>query len=123
MLLGMQNVYDLCLLDSLYADFNQFDEFVQTHLSEFGASSDTEYRFSSVYSLDGGTYNNNQAMIQRAKGWVASANCSEVMYSDNSESALTQETLEKYSLIFKYTTLTHEEIPRNLFYDFLMWAK
>eukprot|EP01035_Chromulina_nebulosa_P028736 gene28736-37980_t len=118
----MQNVYDLCLLDSLYADFDQFDQFVQTHLSQFGTSY-KDYRFSSIYTLDGGTYYNNQAMIQRANGWVSAGNCSEVMYVDNGDYPFTQETLEKYSLVFKYSTLTHENIPRNLFYDFLMGAK
>ena len=58
---GVSQVEDLVLLDSLYADFSQFDAYVQNHLSVFGTG-EGEYRFTSMYTADGGTYDNNIAM-------------------------------------------------------------
>ena len=119
---GMDNVFDLCLFDSLYADFDQFDQFVQSHLPSFGVYY-SDYRFSSIYTLDGGTYQNNLAMIERAKEWTESANRTDVMIVDNNGVAnLTSQEVKTFSLIFKYTSLSHDDIPRNLFYEFLSWA-
>jgi hypothetical protein len=114
-------VKDLELLDSLYANFDEFDAFVQDNLCSFGVGV-SNYRFSSVYSADGGTYSNNQAMATRAEGWVKSANCSNpvAMMYDNSNSNLTVKDVSSFSLIFKYTTLEHNDIPRNMFLDLLL---
>ena len=114
-------VRDLCLFDSLYADFAHFDAFVQSNLASFGPGID-QFRFSSIYTLSGGTYNNNQAMEQRAVGWVAAANRTDAMLYDNTAKALTTEEISQFSLIFKFTSLSHEDVPRNFFYDFLLSA-
>lgn len=116
---GVASVRDLTLFDSLYADMVHFDAFVQDNLPAFGTTA-SEYRFSSVYTADGGTYSNNQAMAQRAAGWVATANRTEVMILDNSVGTLSLDTIGKFSLLFKYSSLTHDNIPRNMFYDFLV---
>jgi hypothetical protein len=116
-------VMELCLLDSLYADFQHFDDFVTSNLVSFGTATTSQYRFSSVYTIDGGTYNNNQAMAARAKGWVTSADCEDIYQLDNDSSQeLSATQLLDYSLLFKYTNLTHNDIPRNYFYDFLLTA-
>ena len=118
---GVPQVRDLCLLDSLYADFSHFDSFVQSNLASFGPGED-EFRFSSIYTLSGGTYNNNQAMEQRAAGWVTAANRTEVMLYDNTAKTLTAEEISKFSLIFKFSSFSHDDVPRNIFYDFLLSA-
>lgn len=121
---GMPNqVLDLCLLDSLYADFSQFDNFVVNHLASFGVGA-SQFRFSSVYTLDGGTYNNNMAMESRAKQWVIDGQCENVLYIDNSypQKELSNDVLSSYSLVFKYTSLSHNDVPRNYFHDFLVGA-
>ena len=61
-------------------------------------------------------------MIERATEWVTTSNCTEVMLVDNSEGKLSDSSIQNYSLIFKYTTLSHDDVPRNFFYDFLINA-
>jgi hypothetical protein len=118
---GVDATKDICLLDSLYADFDQFDQFVQENLMSFG-SSDLDYRFSSVYSSTGGTYQNNQAMAKRSYQWVVDANRTEIYLLDNSANDLTNKIIKEKSLLYKFTNLTHDDIPRNLFYTFLVGA-
>lgn len=117
-----KEVLDLTLLDSLYANFAQFDAYVESNLPDFGVEL-YEYRFSSVYSADGGTYSNNQAMAQRATGWVKSANCTNILLVDNTANKLTVGQVEAYSLLFKYSADSHNDIPRNMFYTFLVGGK
>jgi len=116
-------VKELCLLDSLYADFAHFDDFVTSNLANFGTTNDEEYRFSSVYTADGGTYQNNVDMATRAKEWVKNAQCPEVYEFDNDGSIdLSAAQIQQYSLLFKLSPLTHNDIPRVNFYDFLLSA-
>jgi hypothetical protein len=118
---GVDQVYELCLLDSLYSNFDQFDAFVQNNINQYGTSQN-DYRFSTVFSADGGTYDNNIAMENRAKEWVEDAARKEILYIDNSNASLSISAIQNFSLIFKYTDYEHEEIPRNMFYDFLIGA-
>lgn len=115
-------VKELCLLDSLYTDFAQFDAFVQLHLCELG-----KYRFSSVYTSDGGTYNNNVAMAQRVSTWLNAANSScvpdseAVLFVDNnSANQLSVQSISTHPLLFKLMGLSHNDIPRFSFHDFLV---
>ncbi len=123
---GSDKVRDLCLLDSLYANMEQFDAYVQDNLSHFGVGLD-DYRFSSVFSLQGGTYQNNIEMESRASSWVASAeddhlSSNNTLFVDNTDAALTILNIESHSLLFKYTTISHEDIPKEYFYEFLVGA-
>lgn len=120
---GMDGIVkDLVLFDSLYADFAHFDTFVQSNLEQFGSEKLTQFRFSSLYSLTAGTYDNNVAMANRAAGWVESATNPVAMLYDNTSRNLTIADIETYSLIFKFTTLEHNDIVRVHFYDFLVGA-
>ncbi len=116
---GVEQVREIVLLDSLYADFSQFDAFVQNNLEQFGTDP-SQYRFSSVFTVDGGTYQNNVAMEKRALGWVEAADMENILFIDNSESELSVQTIENYSLLFKLTSLDHNDVPRRMFYDFLI---
>lgn len=118
-----QKVMDLCLLDSLYANFDQFDAYVTNNLPEFGTNSTRQYRFTSVYTLNGGTYNNNLAMAARAKSWVDQAGTLDMYLLDNDCShEVTAAEISQYSLLYKYSNLSHNDIPRNYFYHFLLSA-
>lgn len=117
----VDQVYELCLLDSLYADFQQFDLFVTKNIQNFGLNRNN-YRFSSIFSLNGGTKENNENMAQRAILWTNDNNCSDILIFDESDKNNYINVIDEYSLIFKYTTLVHDDIPRKLFYDFLITA-
>jgi hypothetical protein len=119
---GLSNVVkELCLLDSLYADFDQFDDFVLSNLNNFGTTDDTQFRFSSLYTEE--TYDNNLDMAARAKGWVNEYNCPEVYDLDNDNSTdISAAQIQQYSLLFKFSPLSHNDIPRVNFYDFLLSA-
>lgn len=97
----------LCLLDSLYINFDQFDNFVESHFNEFELSK-TEYRFSLVFSLDGGKYANNLAVENRAAEWVSEARCDEVLLIDNDGcDLLGAGNISQFSPILKYANLSH----------------
>lgn len=117
----VNQIYELCLLDGLYADFQQFDLFVTKNIQNFGFNKNN-YRFSSIFSLNGGTKENNENMAKRAILWTNDNNCSNILILDESGRDDYIDVIDKYSLIFKYTTLEHDEIPRKLFYDFLITA-
>jgi hypothetical protein len=120
---GMDGVVkDLILLDSLYTNFDQFDAFVTDNLCNFGPGDD-QFRFSTVYTDDGGTMSNNVAMEKRAEAWVAGSTCvdSTILYNNPSFSvSLSQADIKSHSLVFSASSLTHNDIPRNMFYDFLV---
>jgi len=118
----LDTVKDLTLFDSLYANFDQFDSYVVNNLNNFGLTSQ-DFRFSSIFTEDGGTYKNNVDMEERASGWVDDANISSsILLIDNSLSNLNSTAIQSYSLLFKLVNLTHEEIPLKMFYDFLINA-
>ena len=116
-------VRELALLDSLYADFDQFDAFVEGNINSFGTGYDN-YRFTTLYTPDGGTMGNNVAMSQRAEGWVSAANCTNILWSDSAHAveSLSSDLLSKYSLVFQLTDLSHNDVPREFFYDILVGA-
>ena len=61
-------------------------------------------------------------MEARVMDWVKEAGCDEILYIDNTSAELSIYCINNFSLIFKYTAFEHEEIPRNMFYDFLVGA-
>ncbi len=120
---GVDQVYELSLLDSLYTNFDQFDAFVFDHLNAFGSTSFTQYRFSSLYTSDGGTLANNVAMEDRVKGWTSDANMDdELLVSHESHVFLNATTISRYSIIFKFVDMSHNDVPRQEFYEFLVGA-
>jgi len=115
----VNQVYELCLFDSLYADFQQFDAFVLNNIKSFGLNYNN-YRFSSIFSLNGGTKENNENMAKHAIIWTNDNNCSDILIIDESGEDDYVDLIHEYSLMFKYTTLLHDDIPKKLFYDFLI---
>ena len=117
-----KEVRDLVLLDSLYADFDQFDTFVKSHLPQFGVDPN-DFRFTSVCTETGGTYDNNIDMEERSETWISSTPESTATLLNDmnaSENLLSVAQIRNYSLIYKLSGYSHDDIPRNYFYQMLM---
>lgn len=116
-------IRDLVLLDSLYADFNQFDAYVESHLNVFGCDKQ-HYRFTSIYTTSGGTYTNNQNMEQRSETWLATSdNCTATLLYDNETNSpplLTIDEIKSFSLIYKLSSYSHDDTARNYLYQLLI---
>ena len=133
-------VKDLVLFDSLYANFDKFDGFVQSHIYSFGYLY-SQFRFSSLYTQSGGTYSNNQNMAARVKSMISMATAAgavdpdptdggiALLLLDNSSSTSANSNstvytqIQNYTAIFKLATCSHDDVPRNYFYAFLMYAE
>jgi len=115
-------VRDLILLDSLYADFQHFDDYVQSHLSVFGTGI-SDYRFTSVYTATGGTYDNNINMEKRSENWIATNPNSAATLLDDMNlqiPLLSVDQLLKYSLIYKLSSYSHDDVARNYLYQVMV---
>ncbi len=120
-------VKELSLLDSLYAGFDYFDSFIKSNISQFGADYD-KFRFSSLFTVSGGTYNNNQNMASRVSEWVAAAASSPpapsasipIYLLDNSgDDSIAAVEIFNSTALFKLTDYSHDELPRQYFYHFM----
>jgi len=107
---GGIDVSELYLLDSLYAEYDDFDAWVQQDPAGFGGTVPAR-RFASVYSQTAGTLVANQAMATRAKGWVSDA---AVLVDDRTTNTLSDGKLGK-GLVWKRSGLSHDGIPRYYF--------
>ncbi len=114
-------VKELVLFDSLYTNFAQFDSFVTTNLPLFGNGAE-QYRFSSLYTVSGGTANNNVAMAERANTWTDQSGQTQLLFFDNTLSVLPEDKVARYPLLFKLMNLTHDEIPQTMFREWLTQA-
>jgi hypothetical protein len=95
---------ELWLLDSLYGDTMEFDAWVMTDLADLTTLA---RRFADVYTTGGGTAANSQAMAARAKMWVDPS----VIVDDPTNGTLA-DTDYGHGLIFKYSALSHDDVPR-----------
>jgi hypothetical protein len=101
------------LLDSLYGDTTTFDAWVEGDEPAFAAP--FSRRFTSIYTLGGGTLANSQAMADRAARWFTDPG---VILDDRTTEALAPE-LYAHGLVFKRTSLAHDDVPRQLFQGLL----
>lgn len=102
---------ELYLLDSLYGRFDAFDGWVEDDHDELAVLPPVR-RFATVYTLDGGTRVNSQAMATRAAGWFAQTPAAIV--DDRTTSTWTAPTYA-HGLLFKRTGLSHDGVPRYYF--------
>lgn len=113
-------VKHLNLFDSLYADMSQFQQYIDNNLHSFGNNSES-FRFTSLYTIDGGTYNNNVKMAADEKKLVDAQQCPSIYYYDNQDNnELTADVMQQYSMIFKLSAYSHNDMPRNYFRQFLL---
>ena len=114
-------VLEVGLLDSLYGSEASFDAFVRAALTRrsLGPAAN-ETRFLSVYTDTGGTEANNRAMASRVAGWLAVANSSELMLDDDTPgTALPPAAVARIPVIFKRSSLSHDDTCRHFFSLFL----
>jgi len=106
-------VQELWLFDSLYGDFTDFDDWVNTELASF---STLQRRFADVYTCCGGTLDNSQAMADRAATWVGAD--SGVLVDDRTTDTWPPDTY-LHGLLFKSSALAHDAVPRYYFQQLL----
>jgi len=113
-------VRELVLFDSLYANFDQFDSFVNSNLQNFG-NERSQFRFSSLYTSDGGTAANNVNMAQRVKSMLQDKSMAQkdVMFFDDTLAQFQEKSIAAFPILFKRVNLTHDQIPQQLFKHFL----
>ena len=104
-------VSELWLFDSLYGETTSFDGWVMQDLAGLATTTPSR-RFSDVYTSGGGTLSNSQAMAARAAGWVASD--PSILIDDRSMMPLPDASYH-HGLIFKFTGLAHDDVPRMYF--------
>lgn len=102
-------ITELHLLDSLYGHFDDFDAWVEDDHDGFAAR---DRRFASVYSRDGGTRVDSQAMATRAATWFAATPSA---VRDDRTTATWTEADYDHGLLFKRTGLGHDAVPRYYF--------
>jgi hypothetical protein len=102
--IGGVAIDELWLLDSLYGYTLQFDTWVMMDLSDLAA---VMRRFANVYTTNGGTLPNSQAMATRAAMWVDPS----VILDDRTSSTLGDADYH-HGLIFKQSVLSHDDVPR-----------
>jgi hypothetical protein len=115
-----EKVKHLNLFDSLYTNMDQFQAFIDSNLDSFGTGKD-DFRFTSLYTSDGGTATNNVNMAKKEKTIVDANQCSSIYYYENSKAKeLSPEIISSYSMIYKLSGYSHNDIPRNYFKEFLL---
>jgi hypothetical protein len=104
-------VSELYLLDSLYGNTTDFDNWVMQDLSSL-AGSPPARRFADVYTTGGGTLANSQAMADRAATWVPADGGTLV---DDRTTATWPDATYLHGLLFKHSGLTHDGVPTYYF--------
>jgi hypothetical protein len=108
---GGMNLDELYLLDSLYGRFDAYDGWVEAAHDPLAELPPVQ-RFATVYTRDGGTRVNSQAMATRAAGWFAST--PHAIVDDRTTSTWSAATYA-HGLLFKRTGLSHDGVPRYYF--------
>jgi hypothetical protein len=103
--IGDVDVDEVWLFDSLYGAAASFDAWVLDDLAGLAGTR----RFATFYTSTGGTQANNQAMADRAAGWVASD--PSVLVDDRTTETWPDETYH-HGLLFKHSALSHDGVPR-----------
>jgi hypothetical protein len=92
-------VDELWLLDSLYGQTADFDAWAM--------AAAPSRRFFDVYTQNGGTRTNSQAMATRAQNWVPAA-----QLVDDRTSATWDDATYAHPLLFKFSALSHDGVTR-----------
>ena len=116
-------VLEIVLLDSLYGSLDTFSDYVQDNLARnrVGAAFN-QVKFQSIYTDDGGTAQNNVQMAQGLQQLLAAKNQSSLLLFDQTFQTLTPTQYAQYPLLFKRTDLSHNDVPRYYFEQFLKWS-
>ncbi len=99
-------VDELWLLDSLYGNTAEFDAWAMNDVSKLQTTPPAR-RFADVYTQNGGTLANSQAMADRARSWVPTT-----ALADDRTSATWPDSTYAHGLLFKFSALSHDGITR-----------
>jgi len=108
---GVPQVREIILLDSLYGNFDRYDQFVKQNLAKFGDGS-AKYRLGNIYTDNGGTYANSVAEASRISKMIEASNVSKSIFLyDNTYGTLTPDDFKKHPIIVKRSSLAHDGVP------------
>jgi len=118
---GVPQVREVVLLDSLYADFDQFNAWIAQNVrnESFGTDSAAQYIWGNVYTDHGGTYDNSLTQANVTLAVLAASNESELMLFDNTYDTLPALDYKTYPVIFKRSELAHDDVPVYYFQQFI----
>jgi hypothetical protein len=102
-------VREIYLLDSLYGNLTDYDNWVTQDLGSF-AGSPPGRRFADVYTTGGGTLGNSQGMADMAATWVPPS----VLVDDRTTATWPDATYD-HGLLFKHSALSHDGVPAYYF--------
>jgi hypothetical protein len=103
-------VEELILFDSLYQDVPNFETWVEQDLP--GLTGFTpRHRFAAFYTMTGGTLANSQRMADELAPMVAPA----VIVDDRDMASTWTDATYHHGLLFKYSSLAHDVVPRYYF--------
>ena len=108
-------VQELYLLDSLYGSIGSFEGWIQTDLASFEGAMSAR-RFGDVYTQNGGTLANSQALATKVATWLPAA--STALYSDKTASTWPPATYQ-HGLLFKFSALSHHGTTLYYFGQFV----
>lgn len=103
-------ISEVYLLDSLYGNSGDFENWMRHDLGSFSGSA-PHRRFASIYTDGGGTLANNQALATMARGFLPEPG---VLVDDRTTATWPQATYG-HGLLFKRSALAHDGVPRYYF--------
>jgi len=118
---GISQVREIVLLDSLYADFDQFNSWIADNANSqsFGTSSAMQYIWGNVYTDHGGTYDNSLEQANVTLSTLLADNESSLLLFDNTYDTLPASDYTTYPIIFKRSELAHDSVPVYYFQQFI----
>jgi len=118
---GVPQVSEIVLLDSLYADFTQFNDWIELQATahSFGTNSSAQYIWGNVYTDNGGTYDNSITQANVTASVLTSFKESNLLLFDNTYDTLPANDYIKYPVIFKRSELAHDSVPVYYFQQFI----
>jgi len=110
---GVAQVKGIVMLDSLYADFDQFNTWIAQNAANnsFGTTNSTEYMWGNVYTDHGGTYDNSVVQANTTLTFLEASSQQSLMLWDNTYSTLPASDYTTFPIIFKRSELAHDDVP------------
>src|SRR3989338_579208 len=116
-------VLEIVLLDSLYGATAIFNNYVGDALGRDRLGTGPgQVKFQSIYTDNGGTAANNVQMAQNLQTLLAAKGQSSLLLFDQTFDTLSPTQYASYPLLFKRTDLSHNDVPRYFFQQFLQWS-
>jgi len=115
---GETKLRQVVLLDSLYGSFNDFTNFITSHMAMLGNSS-LDYQYTNVWTDHGGTDRNSIAEAIAIGKLMRAANKGDKYFWDNTTATLPPSIYRNFPVIFKHSAMTHDGVPTYYFEQLL----